>query len=154
MCDIDKGDPELVVHILEFKLHLFAHLQVQRSQRLIQKEDLRLVDQGACDRDPLLLSAGQGPDRAAFESLEVHQFQDTAHLAVDHVFGSLLLPQPEGDIVIHIHMGKKGIALKDRVDGSFVGRKPDNGFSVQKDVALCGHIKSRDHAECCRLSAA
>ena len=38
---------------------LCSRLGIQRSRRLIRKDDHRVVDQRSCDRDSLLLAAGQ-----------------------------------------------------------------------------------------------
>ena len=154
MGDIYKSDSELVVHVLELDLHLLAHFQIQGAQRLVQEQDLRLIDQGTRDRDPLLLSAGQSLDSAALKSLEIHEFQDPADLAVDHIPGDLFLPQAKGNIIVNIHVRKKGVPLKNSIDRPFVRRQADNRFPVQQDIALRRHIKSRDHPQCCCLSAA
>ncbi len=151
--DIDEGDPQLVVHILELKLHLLAHLQVKSAQGFIKKEDLRLVHQSPGDRDPLLLPARKGLNAAPLESLQIHQLQDVLYLAVDHVPRHLFLPEPEGNIVINAHMRKQGIALEHRIDRPFIRRKIHDRFSVQQDIAMRRHIKSRDHAQRCRLAA-
>ena len=58
MGDIDKGDAESLMHFLKFQLHLFAHLEVQSTERLVQKKDFRLIYDSAGNGDSLLLSAG------------------------------------------------------------------------------------------------
>ena len=123
MRDIDEGDAQLVVHILELDLHLLAHLEVQRAKRLIQKQDLRLIDQRSRDCDTLLLTAGKRADASLLKSLQIYQVQDPAHLALDDILGHLLLLEPESDIIVDIHMRKQSVPLEDRVDRSLVGRQ-------------------------------
>ena len=55
--DIDEGYLHLLLYSLELYLHLLAQLQVERAERLVEKEHLRVVDQSARDRDSLLLAA-------------------------------------------------------------------------------------------------
>ena len=154
MGDIDKGDAQLVMHVFELKLHLLAHLQVQSPQRLIQKEDFGLIDQGTGYGDPLLLSAGKCLDPPALEALQIHQFQNAADLAGDLICGGFFLTQSKGNIVIDVHVRKKRIALKDRVDRPLIRRQPYNGFPVQENVSLGWDIKSCDHPQRRGLSAA
>ena len=66
--DVDEGDAQLLLHRLELDLHLLAQLQIQRAQRLVQQQHLRLVDQRARDGDALLLAAGQRRPPSAFHS--------------------------------------------------------------------------------------
>ena len=67
--DIDKGDVHLALQPLELQLHLLAQLQVQCAQRLVQQQNLRLVDQTAGNGHALLLTAGHLADAAALEAL-------------------------------------------------------------------------------------
>src|SRR5215471_14556453 len=57
--DVDEADPDLALDPLELEMHLLAQLGVQRAERLVEQEHLRLVDDGAGQRDPLPLAAGQ-----------------------------------------------------------------------------------------------
>ena len=41
-------------HLQDQILEVAAGLGVDRRKRLVHQEDLRLVGEGACDRDPLL----------------------------------------------------------------------------------------------------
>src|SRR6266480_7213562 len=56
---VDEADPDLALDPLELDLHLLAQLQVQRAERLVEQEHLRLVDDRAGERDPLPLPAGK-----------------------------------------------------------------------------------------------
>ena len=58
---VNEGDVHLALQALEFQLHLLAQLEVQGAQRLVEKQDLRLIDQAAGDGHALLLAAGHLP---------------------------------------------------------------------------------------------
>ena len=154
MGDVDESDAETVVHLLQLQLHLLPHLQIQGAQRLVQKQDLRLVDQSAGNGDTLLLSAGQSADGTALKALQVHQLQDPLHLLLDHILRHLLLAETEGDVFIDVHVGEQGVALEDRVDGTLVRRQRGNVLPVQKDLPGGRQFKAGDHPECRGLSAA
>ena len=59
MSDVDEGNTNLLLDALELNLHVLAQLQVQSAQRLVQKQHLGAVHQGAGDGHPLLLTAGE-----------------------------------------------------------------------------------------------
>ena len=59
MGDVDEGDADLLLDRLQLDLHLLAQLQVERAQRLVEQQDLGLVDDRAGERDALLLPAGE-----------------------------------------------------------------------------------------------
>ena len=56
---IYKGNSELFMHFLKLKLHVLAHFKVKRTERLVKQKNLRLVHDGACNCDSLLLTAGK-----------------------------------------------------------------------------------------------
>src|SRR5262249_49865041 len=65
--DVDDADPYLTLEALELELHLLAEFRIQRPQRLVEQEHLRLVDDGARQRDPLPLATGELDRLAATE---------------------------------------------------------------------------------------
>ena len=71
--------PSSLLHAFELQLHFLAQLQVQRAQRLVQQQHLRLVHQRAGDGDALLLAAGERVHMALFVALQVHQLQHAVH---------------------------------------------------------------------------
>ena len=58
---VDEGDPDLALKGLELELHLLAQLEIEGSQRLVEQEHRRVVDQGPGEGDPLLLPARHLP---------------------------------------------------------------------------------------------
>jgi hypothetical protein len=55
----DEGDAERLLQRLQFLLHLFAQLQIERAERLVEQQDLGLVDQRPGERHALPLAAGK-----------------------------------------------------------------------------------------------
>ena len=52
----DRRNADLPLQQLQFDLHRFAQLLVQRAQRLVEQHDVRLDDEAAGERHALLLS--------------------------------------------------------------------------------------------------
>ena len=57
--DEDERDADLALDPLELELHLLAQLEVERAERLVEQQHVRLVDDRAGERDALALSAGE-----------------------------------------------------------------------------------------------
>jgi hypothetical protein len=57
MGDVDERGTDPNLERLEFRLHRQAQLEIEGTQRFVQQQDGRLVDQRARDRDALLLPA-------------------------------------------------------------------------------------------------
>ncbi len=118
--DIDKGDAEFLMHLLKLELHVFPHLMVKRGKRFVEEKDLRFVDDGAGDRDTLLLTAGKGIDVAVFHILKVDNLKgagdslvdflhrDALHLGFDGAILSLDLDwdllhlEAKGDVIVDV----------------------------------------------------
>ena len=79
--DVDEGRAELVLDALQLELHLLAQLHVERSERLVEQERRRPVDERAGERDPLLLAAGELARAPALEALELDDPQHLVHPA-------------------------------------------------------------------------
>ncbi len=59
MGDVDEGDPDLALDLLQLDLQALAQLQVERAERLVEQQHLRQVDQRPRQRHPLLHAAGE-----------------------------------------------------------------------------------------------
>ena len=57
MSHIDESDSELPVHFLELYLHILAHLEVERCERLVKQKHLRLIYDGSGNGYTLLLTS-------------------------------------------------------------------------------------------------
>ena len=82
MGDEDEGDAEIALQGLELDLHLLAQLEIERAQRLVEQQHLRLVDQRAGKRHALALAAGKLRGPPCVEALERDQIQRLARLAL------------------------------------------------------------------------
>ena len=88
---VNGGDPDLLLQPTELGPHLLAELGVEIAQRLVEQQQPRLRDQGARQRQPLLLAAAQLRRRTIRECGETHGFE-RAHHALPQVGIAPALP--------------------------------------------------------------
>ena len=69
----DEGDAEVALDLLQLDLHLLAELEVERAERLVEQQHLRLDDGGARERDALPLPARELRGLAGGHLLEPHR---------------------------------------------------------------------------------
>ena len=152
VCDIDEGDAELSLQALELNLHLLAQLEVQRTQRLIQQQHARVVDQRPCYGDALLLPARQRIRLALFVTIHLHQMQHLCHSLLDFRLGDLSDRRPIGHVVKDSHVREQRIVLEDGIDIALVRFLVLDALPLYGDRAGAGVLEARDHAKRCRFS--
>ena len=135
-------------------LHLPAKLQVQGSQRFIQKKHLRIVDQGSCNGYPLLLASAHFGRHSLFKALKLHQLQHLVYPFSDLGFSHLLDLQTVTDVISHIHMREQGVILKDGVDVPLFRSVALHVPSFQKYFAIIRTLQTCDDTECGGLATA
>ncbi len=80
MRDEHDRDADLALQMLRLDLHLLAQILVERRQRLVHQQHARPVDDGARDRDALLLAARQLRGLAFAEAVEPDRCERGARL--------------------------------------------------------------------------
>ena len=142
MGDKDEGNAYFLLNVFQFPLHFLAQLEVQRTQRFIQQQNLRLIDQCAGDGNTLLLSAGHLVDTAFFKAAQTYQTQHTLDLLFNDVFGLFFQIQTKGNVVIDIEMGEQRVFLEYGVDLTLVRRQAGNILSVKQHLSVIRVQKS------------
>ena len=59
MRDVDDGEAELALEVLDLEAHFLAQVRVQARERLVQQHHVRVDGERAGERDPLLAAAGE-----------------------------------------------------------------------------------------------
>src|SRR6267378_3063476 len=70
--DEHHGQAEFALQLLQFELHRLAQLLVERAERFVAKQHARFDNDGAGERDTLLLATGELSGAAIFISYEFH----------------------------------------------------------------------------------
>src|SRR5262249_13829390 len=76
--DEDGGEAEAALEAPHFELHGLAQLAIERAERLVEEQQPRAEDDGARERDPLLLTARKLARIPAVVSLKIDQREGRA----------------------------------------------------------------------------
>src|SRR5438045_3125294 len=151
---MDEGDAYVVLDRLQLQLHLLAQLQVERPERLVEQQHLRLVHERARKRHPLLLAAGELPRLPPLHSFEPHEAQDRADAAAEHLTPNSPPTHAERDVLEHGQMRKQRVGLEDGVDVALVRRQAAHLALAEIDLAFGRLLEAADHPQRRRLAAA
>ena len=152
--DMDERDPHVVLDALELELHLLAELQVERAERLVEEQDLGVVDERPRQGDPLLHAAGELPRLPLLGPRQVDETEDLPHAAGDLVAGNVSAAKAEGDVLEDRQVREERVALEDRVHVALVRRQSRDGLVAEVDDAIVRFLEAADHPQRRRLPAA
>ena len=133
-----------------------AQLGVQGGERLVEQDDARPAGEGARQRHPLLLAAGQlvrpAPGDVAGEPDELEQL---AHPGPVPALGA---GEPVGDVPRDVEVGEEVALLRDVAEAPLLRRHPGAGTGdevvAEPHLAGLGPHEARHDAQQRRLSAA
>ena len=151
--DVYEGDAQLLVHLFELHLHVFAHLQVESGKGLVKEQNFGLVDDGAGYGNALLLSAGEGVYVAVFIVGHAHHAERLLHFLFDSGGGELLQLEAESNIIEYVEVGKQGVLLEHRIHRAAVGWCLRDVFSCNGNHSFRSCLEARNQTQQCRLSA-
>ena len=102
---------------------LGADLGVQRAERLVEQQHLRLDRERAGERHPLALAAGELRRVALLEARRGRRSRAARRpRASISRLGPLADRQAEGDVVAHGHVLERGVVLEDEADAALLRR--------------------------------
>ena len=99
--DHDEGDADVALDPLELDLHRLAQLEVERAERLVEQQHLRLHDQRAGERHALLHAAGELRGLRLLAPGQAHELERLVGLLVALLLADLALLEAVGDVVEH-----------------------------------------------------
>ena len=119
--DEQHGDAEPPLEDLHLDAHLLAELGVEVAERLVEEQDVRLVDQRPAEREPLHLPAAQERGRPRLVPGEPDQVEHPGHLVLDD--GALGPAQLERvrNVGEDRHVRPDRVGLKDHAEVALVG---------------------------------
>jgi len=154
MGDVDEGDAGAPLQAAQFGAHVLAQLEIERRQRLVEQQHLRLDRQRAGDGHPLALTARQFARRPVAIALQRHQREQLVGLRPAGLAVHPARLKAEGDVVAHAHQRKQRQRLEDHRRGALVRPQPRHVAPADLDTALGRFKKPRDHAQDGGLAAA
>ena len=103
--------------VLQLAAHDRARVRVERRQRLVEQQDLRVARQRARDRDALALAARQRARALAGEMADAQALEQRADVRVARA--------AEGDVGAHGHVREERVLLEDEAHRAALGRQVD-----------------------------
>jgi len=148
----DGGEADPFVEFPEPAAEVFAHLGIQRAERLVEQEHFGLDGEGSRKGDPLALAAGELRGKALFEPVELDGREEFLDPGADRRFRRPLLPrqnpQREGDVFKNIHVREEGVGLKNEARLALVGGEPRDIAVLKQHRSLrLRKLQPGDHAE-------
>src|SRR5262249_19902913 len=151
--DIDRGDPDLALELLELELHAIAELLVERAQRLVEEEHGRTRDESPGEGHPLLLPARELARIARPVRGQLHESEGPAHSPFDLTARHPRHAEAKGHVLEHGAVGEEGVVLEDHAHVAPVGRHQIHALALDEDVARGRLHESRHRAQARSLSA-
>ena len=152
--DEDRRDMHDVVELAEPFPELGTNTSVERTERLVEQEHLRLGRERAGEAHSLALTAGELRRIAVPEALELHEVQELVDALGDLRLRPLAHLQPERDVVPDRHVLEGGVVLEHEADVSLLRRERSRVLAGEQDLALIGGLEPGDDPEQRRLSRA
>ena len=159
---VHHGHAELAVQPLELGAGVVAQLGVEIGQRLVEQQEVGLLDQRAADREALLLAAGQGGGPARERVADAEHRGDRIDPLADLGAGYPALAQRVGEIVEGREMRVEREGLEDHRHVAALHRGIGDVAAGKEDPAgirplepgdraqgggLAGSARSQDHEE-------
>ena len=152
--DVDEGDADLTLHRLQQALELLAEPQVERSERLIQQQDLGVEHQRAGQGDALLLATGQLSRTGTVPPGQVDELEHALDAQLDLSVRRLALAQAKGNVLEDVKMGKQRVVLEHGRDRTLEGGPALHLLTVHLDGTGGWVVEPGDQAQRRRLAAA
>src|SRR5580693_7563692 len=131
---------------------ILADLGVQRTERFVEQQHLRVDRQRACQRHALALAAGELAGVPAVKTAEPHHLKQVVDLLGDLGLGSPADLQTEGDVVTDGQVLEGRVMLEHEADIAPLWRQPGDVTSVYRDGSRVRLIESGDGAQQSRLA--
>ena len=114
--DVDRGDPGLLDDAPQVVAQPQPQLRVEIAQRLVEEEELRLIDKAARQRHALHLPARERHHRALRELRQPDQRQHVADLALDLGARDATVAERISHVLLDRHMRPDRVGLEHHAD--------------------------------------
>jgi hypothetical protein len=137
---------ELDLNALELEAQFGAQLGIERRERLVHQINRRIAHQGAADRDPLHLAAGQPRSAIAELAGDVQKLGRLLDALSDQRLRHMARrrAQRKGEIVVYRQVRIERVLLKDEGDVARSRRIAGHVAPIDQDRADIGPFKPGD----------
>src|SRR5262245_8717999 len=154
MGHVDGGRADAVVQRPELGAHQRSELGIERSERLVHEKGLGAADDGAPERHPLAVAAGESRHGAVEQVIDPEQPRRFLHALARLLPAYPLAAQGKADVLPHIHMRIERKQLEHESDVALRGTPKGHVLAIEEDLAGSRQLESGDHPERRRLAAA
>ena len=154
MGDEHEGDAHLALDGLQLDLHLFAQLGIERPERFIEQQHLRVVDQRPGQGHALPLATAELVGLAMPEAAQANRLEHLVGPRAPRRLAHLLHLQPVLHVLQHGHVRKQGVVLEHGVDIAIERCQPGDIATLQEDGACRRALEAGDHSQHGGLAAA
>ena len=152
--DEDQRHAESALERLQLELHRLPELAVKRAERLVAEQHSRADHDGAGQRDPLLLPAGELPGPPLVVAGQRDLPQRLADALRDLALADAAHAQPEPDILRHRPVRKQRVGLEHHAHVAPMHRHVSEVAPAHHDHALVRLLEPGDHPQRRGLAAA
>ena len=145
---------QALVQLAQLDAHQLAEFGVERTQRLVHQERLRLAHDRAAQRDTLAVAAREPADartEQVFDAQDARHFLDAA---VDLGARQAFVAQRKLEVVAHAHVRVQREELEHHRDVALARPQVGHVLAVERDAARVREFEAGDHAQRGRLAAA
>ena len=154
MRDVDHGGADLAMDALDLDLHLLAQILVERAQRLVEQEHIRIENEAARERDTLLLTAGQLARIPVGKAAEPHEIKHLVDARLHVPLGEAAHLQGKDHVLRRRHMREQRVVLEHDTDIALIGLAECEIVSSELDDPACRILESGNHQQRRRLAGA
>ena len=135
---------EVIVQATQPAAQFLSHFGVQRPERLVQQQHLRLHRKRTGQGDALALSTRQLRGIPVGQPVELHQAQQLVHLGLDLRVGRALVarfhPQAECDVLKYGHVPEQRVMLKHEAHLTLAHIDLGRVLAAEQDVSRVGRL--------------
>ncbi|MNS98400.1 hypothetical protein D3C72_1327660 [compost metagenome] len=153
MGDDQSGDLQPLLQVFQLGPHRDAQGRIEIGERLVQKQDIRFLDQRSSQRHTLLLTAGKLRGPPVEQRADLHEACRLLHPPRRLLARHILETQRKGDVLPHRQIGIKRIGLEDDADIAVARIDAVDVVAVEGDLSAGRRVKPGEQEKRGRFSA-
>ena len=114
--DVDERGSKLALQRSKFGLEFLTQLEVEGTERFVEQEHARFINDCAGEGDALALAAGELAGFASGQRANAGKVEHAIDSGKDLGFGQGFHAETELDILPDVEVGEEGVVLEDGID--------------------------------------
>ena len=152
--DVDEGDADALLDGSQLRPHMLAQLEIERGERFVEQQHMRLGTERPRHRDTLLLAARKLMRELLAVARQSDELEQLVGAAAPLGLALALHLHGEGDVLPHPHQGKQCQVLEDQCGRTLIRADAGHVVAADPDPAAARFLEARDGAQDGGLAAA